>query len=168
MSRKMRSLEAEQWVPLPLKDVHAFFSEAQNLEKVTPPEVGFRILSPLPIVMKVGAQIEYLIRLNGVPMRWSSKITEWNPPHDFTDEQVRGPYAVWRHTHAFKEENEGTLITDSVQYAVPFSGWPGVRFVERFLVEPQLRKIFAYRKVALSEHFNLKEEQMRPGKLVLS
>ena len=168
MNQKLRSLEAEQWVPLPLLEVHSFFSEARNLEKVTPPEVGFRILSPMPIVMQVGAKIEYLVRLHGVPMRWSSLITQWNPPHDFTDEQLRGPYAVWRHTHSFSEENGGTLLKDSVRYAVPFSGLPGVRLVERFFVEPELRRIFQYRKIALREHFNFKEEQMRPGKLVLS
>ncbi len=164
----MRTLEAKEWLPLPLKAVHAFFSEAQNLEKITPPEIGFTILSPLPIVMQVGALIEYHVRLHGLPMRWSSKITGWNPPYDFTDEQVRGPYAVWRHTHAFREENGGTLLFDFVKYAVPFSWLPGMALVERFLVRPELKRIFEYRKVALHQHFSLKDVDVRHGSLVFS
>ena len=168
MKPKIRSLEAREWVPLPLNSVHAFFSEAQNLEKITPPEVGFRIVSPLPIVMKVGALIEYRIRLHGFVMRWSSEITEWNPPHSFTDEQTKGPYAFWRHTHSFRQEDGGTWIADSVRYAVPFSGWPGVGLVERFFVKPELRRIFAYRKVALREHFGLHSDLIRSEEMVLS
>jgi ligand-binding SRPBCC domain-containing protein len=168
LTPRMLYLEAREWIPLPLKEVHAFFSEAQNLEKITPPEVGFTILSALPIVMRAGALIEYRVKLFGVPMRWSSKITEWNPPHDFTDEQVRGPYAVWLHTHSFREENGGTLLLDSVKYAVPFSWLPGVALVERFLVRPELKRIFEYRKVALRQHFSLKDSDLPHGSLIFS
>ena len=168
LTPRMRRLEAREWIPLPLKEVHAFFSEAQNLEKITPPEVGFTILSPLPIVMRVGALIQYRVKLFGFPMRWSSEITEWNPPHDFTDEQVRGPYAVWSHTHSFREENGGTLLSDSVKYAVPFSWLPGVALVERFFVRPELRRIFEYRKVALRQHFTLKDSDEHHGSLIFS
>ena len=161
MRPKVRSIHEEQWLPLPLADVFSFFSDAQNLEKVTPDSVGFRILTRLPLVMKEGLTIDYEIRLHGIPMRWSSLITEWNPPEHFTDVQVKGPYAIWRHKHSFKELNGGTLAIDDVQYAVPLSWLPGVSLVEHFFVKPELRRIFAYRKRALRKHFNLPDEGLQ-------
>ena len=160
MNSKIRYLTRQQWVPLPLAEVFSFFSDPKNLEKITPPSVGFRILNTTPIVMSVGLRIDYKIRMKGISMRWCSEITEWDPPHHFSDTQVRGPYAQWHHRHIFKEENNGTIIIDEVQYAVPFSWLPGVGLIERFFVEPELNRIFSYRSHALKLHFNLGDETL--------
>ncbi len=158
MTPKIRTLHQEQWVPIPLDEVFDFFSQAQNLEKVTPPWVGFRILTPSPITMRPGTIIDYEVRLHRIPMRWRSEITEWVPPFHFADVQLKGPYALWNHRHSFRAEKEGTLVIDDVQYAVPLSWMPGAGLVERFLVEPELRRIFAHRRVALRAHFGLPPE----------
>lgn len=155
---KIRTIHEEQWIPIPLEDVFGFFSNAQNLSKVTPPSVGFRILTPTPIEMKRGLRLDYQISLRGIPLKWSSEITEWNPPHHFTDLQLTGPYALWKHRHSFKALNGGTLVTDDVQYAVPLSWIPGAALVELLFVEPELRRIFLHRKKALRAHFGLPSE----------
>ena len=155
---KMRRIHQEQWVPVPLGDIFAFFSNAENLQKVTPPWVGFRILTPRPIVMAAGTIIDYEVRIHQIPMRWRSEITEWLPPHHFVDVQRKGPYSEWIHRHSFCELNGGTLVTDDVEYMVPFSWMPGAGLVERFLVRPELDRIFAHRRSALRMHFGLPPE----------
>ena len=155
---KIRTIHDEQWIPIPLEDVFGFFSDARNLSKVTPPSVGFKILTPAPIEMKSGLRLDYQISLRGIPMKWSSEITEWNPPHHFTDIQLTGPYALWEHRHSFKAVHNGTLVTDDVQYAVPMSWFPGVALVEFLFVKPELRRIFSHRRSALRAHFGLPSE----------
>ena len=130
------------------EQVFRFFAAAENLNLLTPPWVGFTILSPLPIEMAVGAMIEYRIRLRGVPVTWRSEITEWQPPFAFCDEQRRGPYRFWIHRHTFEESPDGTLVTDHVDYGVP--GWA---LVNRLFVAGELRRIFAYRMARLMEIF---------------
>ena len=141
------------WVPRPLDEVFNFFSDAHNLEKITPTALGFRILNEEPIVMKCGLRIDYQIRLHGIPMKWSSEITEWDPPHHFSDTQIRGPYQQWHHRHSFKTSDNGTIVTDDVQYAVPLSWVPGMSLIEHFFIQPELRRIFLHRARALECHF---------------
>jgi ligand-binding SRPBCC domain-containing protein len=138
----------EQWLPRPRPEVFAFFADAANLEEITPAWVNFSILTPLPIDMRVGAIIDYKLRIRGFPVRWQTRITAWEPPLRFADEQMTGPYRQWIHEHRFEEKDGGTLVIDHVRYRAP-----GGRFVERWLVRPDVERIFAFRKRRLAEHF---------------
>jgi len=137
------SLRRELWVPLPLPAVFDFFSRPENLERITPPWMRFRILTPRPIAMKPGATIAYALRVRGIPMRWLTEIEQWNPPHEFVDVQAKGPYKLWRHTHRFSESRGGTLIEDHVEYALPFG--PLGRLVHWLQVTRDLQQIFDHR-----------------------
>ncbi|HLX42920.1 MAG TPA: SRPBCC family protein [Bryobacteraceae bacterium] len=137
------TLERQLWVPNPLPVVFAFFSRAENLQQITPPWMQFRILTPPPIDMKQGATIAYALRVRGIPVRWLTEITYWNPPFEFIDDQAKGPYKFWRHTHRFSEVAGGTLIVDMVEYALPL-GVIG-RLVHRLQVAQDIAKIFDYR-----------------------
>ncbi len=142
-------LTRQIWVPAALEQVFSFFSDAQNLEKLTPTWLKFSIQSPLPIEMKVGALIDYRIKLFGLPMRWRTLISAWEPPVRFVDQQLRGPYSVWIHEHGFAEINGGTLISDVVRYLAPFSF-----LAHPLMVRRQLQKIFDYRSDAIRAHFS--------------
>jgi ligand-binding SRPBCC domain-containing protein len=137
------TLHRELWVPYPLCTVFDFFSRAENLEQITPPWMRFRILTPLPIVMKPGATVAYSLRVRGIPLRWLTEIERWNPPFEFIDVQAKGPYKLWRHEHRFSELYAGTLIADTVEYALPFG--PLGRLVHRLQVARDLSRIFDYR-----------------------
>lgn len=145
---KTHIFETELWLPLPREKVLPFFADARNLESITPPWLNFRILTPGEIPMRVGALIDYQLRVHGLPVRWRTEITGWNPPASFVDEQRRGPYRLWRHTHTFAEFNGGTLCGDRVEYAVP-----GGALVNRLFVRRDVEKIFAFRAEALKKHF---------------
>ena len=139
--------ESDLWVPRPLDDVFAFFSDAANLEALTPPWLHFRILTPQPIAMHPGTLIDYRIRLRGIPISWQSEITDWSPPRQFVDQQRRGPYRRWIHTHTFAAEGIGTRVSDRVDFEVPL-GWLTGRFVLR-----DVEKIFAFRRRQLVKRF---------------
>jgi ligand-binding SRPBCC domain-containing protein len=145
-------LNVETIILRPLGEVFEFFSRAENLEKLTPPHLSFQILSDLPIEMKAGALIDYRIALMGVPFKWRTEITIWEPPHQFADNQLSGPYRLWLHEHRFEDHPQGTLMTDSLRYAVP--GWFLESLVERFFVGPKVREIFAYRQEAILKIFS--------------
>ena len=141
-------IHQEQLLSHPIERVFDFFARAENLNLLTPPWVRFSILSPTPVEMAVGAIIEYRIRLRGVPVKWRSEITEWDPPFAFCDEQRRGPYRFWVHRHTFEERPGGTLVTDHVDYGVL-----GGALVNRLFVAGELKKIFGYRRERLAEIF---------------
>lgn len=143
---KTYSLRSELWLPRPRAEVFPFFADAANLQRITPPWLHFQVVTPAPVDMGVGAIIDYRLRVRGFPVRWRSEITCWDPPRRFVDEQRRGPYRRWVHEHTFEDVDGGTLVGDTVDYAVRF----GV-LVQRFLVGPDLRRIFVYRKQRLRE-----------------
>ena len=145
-----QTFRASTTIPLPIERVFPFFADAANLERVTPPELRFQILSPLPIVMKPGALIEYRLRLSGVPFRWTTRIVEWDPPRGFVDEQLRGPYALWVHTHTFEPKGSETVIRDEVRYRLPFSPLGDLALP---FVRGQIQRIFDYRATAVAAAF---------------
>lgn len=145
---RVREYRCEIWLPPPPEDVFPFFAEAGNLDALTPPWLRFRILTPRPIEMCAGALIDYQLRVRGVPLRWRTRITEWRPPHQFVDEQARGPYRQWVHTHTFEPRQGGTLARDVVRYAVPFDFILHPLFVRR-----DIERIFAFRQDALRIRF---------------
>ncbi len=144
-------LEREQWIPRPIGVVFAFFADATNLEAITPPWLGFRILTPRPIALHAGALIDYRLGWRWLPLRWRTRIEEWEPPHRFVDVQLRGPYALWHHTHSFEPHEGGTWMRDRVRYALPLG--PLGRLANRFRVRKDLEAIFAYRAEKIAELF---------------
>jgi ligand-binding SRPBCC domain-containing protein len=154
----MREFEfrAELWLPHPREEVFAFFGDALNLQAITPEFLHFVVLTPPPIVMRPGTLIDYKLRVHGLPMRWRTLISAWEPPFRFVDEQLRGPYRQWIHEHTFEERDGGTLARDFVRYAVP-----GGALVDRFLVRPDVKKIFTYRAAKMRE---LLATRPAPGK----
>lgn len=141
-------LTSEIVLSAPRDEVFAFFSDAANLEALTPGLLRFRILTPAPIEMRRGARIDYRLRVRGVPLRWRSEITHWLPPWRFVDRQVRGPYRLWVHEHEFEERDGATVCRDRVTWSAP-----GGRLVARRLVAPDLARIFAYRRAELARRF---------------
>lgn len=140
------TLSTEQLIEKPRDDVFTYFSDAHNLAEITPPWLKFVVLTPRPIEMQVGTLIDYRLKLRGIPVKWQSEITGWNPPHEFVDEQRRGPYRTWIHTHTFTETDEGTIVGDHIEYAVM-----GGQLVNNLFVRPDIEKIFEYRSQKLSE-----------------
>lgn len=142
------TLDDELWLPQPVDVVFSFFADAFRLEEITPPWLNFHVLTPKPIELQTGSLIDYKLRLHGVPIRWRTEISEWDPPYRFVDRQLRGPYRIWHHLHTFAEADGGTLVKDHVDYSVP-----GGTLIERFFVRPDLRRIFAFRHQKLLEFF---------------
>lgn len=133
-------LETEQLIPHPLEEVFAFFARPENLEALTPPWLNFQIVTPSPVPIHEGALIDYRLKLHGIPIKWKTEITDWEPPHRFVDLQLKGPYRLWRHEHTFEAQNEGTLMRDKVEYAVL-----GGALINRLCVQKDIERIFRYR-----------------------
>jgi len=144
---KTHRFETQVWLPHRREQVFEFFADPINLNRLTPAWLHFEILSP-PAIVRQGTLLDYRLRLRGIPLRWQSEIEAYEPPRRFIDRQTRGPYSLWVHEHSFVEENGGTVVGDSVEYAVP-----GGLLVQKFLVAPDLRRIFRYRRSVLREIF---------------
>ena len=142
----MHTLITSMSLPLARDQVFAFFAEATNLERITPPALGFNIVTPGPLHLSAGTRIDYRLRLFGIPFSWQTEIQRWDPPEAFVDVQRRGPYQHWVHTHRFREEHGATIIEDEVQYALPYAPLGELVFP---LVRLQLHRIFRYRQQAI-------------------
>lgn len=179
---KVYVFEREVVVARPLNEVFAFFAEPRNLARITPPWLSFEMTgwdasrrataagaeavqedetggSGQP-VMAQGLLLYYRVRPLIVPQRWTSEITEWDPPHRFTDEQLRGPYRLWRHAHTFDRTEAGTRVGDRVEYALPFG--PIGRLAHLLLVRHQLERIFAFREAVIDRIFGTDPESESP------
>lgn len=147
---RTRICEREVWLPAPIEEVFAFFSDARNLEKLTPPYLQFQVLNEGPIEMRKGGLIDYRLRLRGIPIQWRTEITEWEPGRMFADNQLKGPYRKWYHTHTFESVDGGTLMRDRIEYVIPGG------FLE-LLIYPLVRRdvesIFDYRTKIMNEQF---------------
>src|ERR1700760_4606645 len=144
MPAKTYTLTFSQHVQRPLPEVFDFFSRAENLETLTPAFLHFKILSVSPEPIQQGTLIRYKLRLHGIPLRWTSQITDWEPPHKFVDLQLSGPYKLWHHEHTFAEHDGGTLITDTVTLALPFGVLGQIAYKLR--VHAEVNEIFAFRE----------------------
>jgi ligand-binding SRPBCC domain-containing protein len=145
----IREFQAELWLPLPPAELFRFFGDAANLDAITPPWLHFQVVTPPPIVMREGALIDYRLRVHGLPLRWRTCISAWQPPHRFVDEQIRGPYRQWIHEHTFEPRDGGTLARDVVRYAVPLDF-----LLHRWFVRPDIERIFRFRSEALENRFS--------------
>lgn len=141
-------LEASQVLPRPREAVYEFFSNASNLQELTPPWLHFSVVTPSPIQIGAGTLIDYRLRIHGIPLRWQSRISVWEPPGRFVDEQVRGPYRRWRHEHRFEAIGGETLCRDRVEYEVR-----GGALVHALFVRRDLLTIFTFRHQKLGELF---------------
>jgi ligand-binding SRPBCC domain-containing protein len=149
----------------PVSEVFPFFEDAHNLSTITPPWLNFQILSQGKIAMQPGAEIEYRIRMLGIPMYWKTVIAEYQPPFGFVDEQETGPYRRWHHSHSFREVPEGTLASDDVEYSLPLG--PLGRVAHLVMVRHQLIAIFRYRQAALRKAFGGQAATVRDPAIVL-
>lgn len=148
---KNHMLERQQYLPAPMEKVFAFFSDVRNLERLTPPWLGFQVLTPGRIEMKADARIDFVIRLAGFPLRWRTRITEWTPGVRFVDDQERGPYALWHHEHLFEPVGGGVLMSDRVRYRLPLG--PLGRAIHTLAVRGSVAAIFDYRFDRIREFF---------------
>ena len=147
--------ECETELPRPRAEVFDFFSRAENLERITPSSVGFAMITPLPIEMGVGTLIDYTISLHAIPIKWRTEITVWNPPNEFEDIELRGPYKQWIHRHTFEDTGRGTtLMRDNVRYRLPLEPLGDIM---QWLVHREISGIFNYRTEVIREIF--KEEK---------
>jgi ligand-binding SRPBCC domain-containing protein len=141
-------LRREQRLPGSPDEVFPFFADAGNLEAITPPWLGFEVVTPRPIEMRPGALIEYRLTLHRLPIAWLTRIEEWEPGVRFVDMQLTGPYRLWHHTHEFRAHPEGgTVMTDTVRYALPYGALGAL--AHRVLVRRDVERIFDYRAQAV-------------------
>jgi hypothetical protein len=145
---RVHVLHREQHLDGAPEEVFPFFADARNLERITPPLLSFRVITPGPIEMHVGTLIEYRLRVHRVPIRWLTSIQAWDPPHRFVDMQLKGPYALWHHTHTFAPApGGGTTMTDTVRYAIGFG--PLGELAHRLTVRRDVEEIFSFRAAAV-------------------
>jgi len=146
---KIYRLESSISVPVSLREAFALFETAGNLVRLTPPEFQLRVVSGEDAKMRKGAEFKLQIRRMGLRLTWTARIAEYEPPFFFVDEQASGPFAYWRHRHEFRPTEYGAMISDRVEYALPF-GAVG-RLAHRLFVRHQLEELFDYRRRAMGE-----------------
>ena len=134
----------KQYVPREIEGVFKFFSEAANLEQITPPFLNFQVTHMSTKTIHEGTLIDYKLNLKGIPMKWKTLIAKWDPPHSFVDTQLKGPYQLWHHTHRFEKLGNGTLLSDEVRYKLPL-GFLGQVMASTF-VQKDVEKIFKFRR----------------------
>lgn len=144
-------LRSSLWIPHPPAAVFPFFADAHNLEQLTPSFLRFQVLTQAPIAMHEGALIDYRIRVHGLPLRWRTRIARWDPPHCFVDEQLRGPYSLWHHTHTFTPRDQGTVLGDEV--VMRPKGGPLAGLVMTMFVRRDVERIFRYRAEIMAKQF---------------
>jgi len=148
---KLYKIESKQIINKPLEDVFSFFSRPENLSLITPARLNFNILTPAPIQMRQGTVIDYTIKIFKFPIHWRTLITTYEPPFKFVDEQMKGPYTLWHHTHIFRETDQGVEIIDEVHYSIPV-GILG-RLLHFLWIKNDLKNIFEHRKVVIEKLF---------------
>ena len=141
---KIYELVKTQVIDSSIDNVFDFFAKPENLKKITPEKLSFNIITPTPITMDKGTVIDYTIRLFGIQVHWRTLITMYDPPHEFIDEQIKGPYNFWHHNHKFKEVEGGVEISDKVNYSIPMGVFG--RVLHFFWIKRDLEKIFLHRK----------------------
>ena len=146
---KTFELTKKQLINSSMENVFNFFSKPENLKTITPEKLSFNILTPTPINMGNGTVIDYTIKLFGIPIHWRTLITNYNPPYEFVDEQIKGPYNFWHHTHKFKQVDGGVEISDRVIYSIPM-GIIG-RVLHFIWIKRDLEKIFSHRKKVIED-----------------
>jgi uncharacterized protein (TIGR01777 family) len=151
LSRDDRLFEDEQWVSNSKLEVFSFFCNEQNLETITPPFLHFKVLNKSTSAIAQGTEIEYDLRIHGIPVKWLSRISIWKPNSEFQDIQIKGPYSKWQHTHLFEDLAGGTLITDKVIYSLPLATFGGN--LAQPLIAADIKKIFDYRKTMIAKFF---------------
>lgn len=145
---RLHVLTREQRLPEPPEETFELFGDARNLEDITPPWLGFRVVTPEPITMAPGTLIAYRLRLHGAPIRWLTRIEVWEPGRRFVDVQVSGPYALWHHLHEFAPDGDGgTVMRDTVRYGLPFGPFGGL--AHAVFVRRDVEAIFDFRREAV-------------------
>jgi len=151
MSVRFHTLRQEQWIPLPIDEVFVFFANARNLEVITPPWLGFRILSSTSEAISKGTEIRYRLSMHGIPMYWRTVIRTWDPPYRFVDTQASGPYRLWHHTHIFEAHGDLTRMIDVVRYTLPLGALG--RAIHALKVRRDVREIFDFRRKRIDALF---------------
>lgn len=145
---KIFEFSSQLTVPRPIDEVFEFFSNPANLTILSPPWLKFEMQSEHEAKMLAGIEFDYKLKVRGIPLKWRSRITEWDPPNRFADEQIKGPYNLWVHTHSFEEQDRNTVVRDHIQYSVP-----GGSIINSLFVRRDVEKIFKYRGDKLTEIF---------------
>jgi ligand-binding SRPBCC domain-containing protein len=148
---KIHTLRCEMVVSKSVAETFSVFEDPHNLAKITPSWLNFRVTTPGRIEMRKGTEINYRIKWVGVPINWKTLITQYEPPFLFVDEQVKGPYSLWRHRHTFKPASDGTLVGDQVEYSLPLG--PVGELAHGVVVRRQLLGIFRFRQEELKKLF---------------
>lgn len=151
MTVRFHTLRQEQWVSRPIEEVFEFFSDAENLETITPPWLRFKVLSMSTPSIEQGTEILYRLAWHGFPLRWTSQICKWNPPYSFTDTQTAGPYSLWYHRHRFEAHGDRTRVLDVARYALPLGIFGEIAHAVK--VHRDVRQIFAFRRQRIDEIF---------------
>lgn len=148
---KPHTLQRATFINRPVDEVFHFFSNPVNLARITPPAFRLRIITPQPVVIQQGTIIDYKIKALGIPFKWRTEITVWQPPHRFVDIQVHGPYSLWTHEHVFEAKDGGTLMHDRLQFRSP--GWVLEPLINKLLVQPKIEELFDHREACLKKIF---------------